>query len=242
MISIVMPTYSRGEHLRTTIETLASYMSERYPVYELILVFDGGTLETKDTVVDLCSKYEQIHGILLEKNLGQQQATIIGLEYAQYPYVFTIDDDLEHPLCGIELMLQKLQEGYDLVYGVSERSHRSTYRKLGTEIKELVFRWLLAKPQNIQLTSYKAMTKTLTDQVSNIRRERVYLSAELLKHKPNMTQVQLPSLASIDPKSGYTWQSMVKVLWYVFLEYGPIRLSNKRKDYQVRPQMEVWLP
>lgn len=220
MISIVIPTYSRGMLLYSAICEIVSFMDGIDVGYEVILVLDGGSLRTELNVRKLCRKYPQIRGLILASNVGQQNATLAGIRAARYEYIITMDDDLEHDCHGITKMIKMLDEGYDVVYGVSERKDRRLHRAIGTCFKEQVFRIVLKKPHKLQLTSYKAMTRDLALKIGQDRSRVVYLSAAILNENPKIGQVKVSARHSIDRRSGYKLKSLIRIIVHVIVSYS----------------------
>lgn len=236
MISIVVPTYSRGMLLYKTIRAIDRYLGSISENYEIILVLDGRDQRTELCVRKLYRQYPCVKGVLLDENVGQQNATLAGIRQAKGDYVITMDDDLEHDCNGIPKMLTLLDDGYDVVYGVCQRPGRRLHRSFGTWVKELVFEVVLQKPKAITLSSYKAMTRALVTQIIEDDAKFVYISAAILNRKPKVGQVEVESKRSIDRRSGYSVAGLVKVLWRVMVYYShwPLVSSLKQKGHQYR--------
>jgi undecaprenyl-phosphate 4-deoxy-4-formamido-L-arabinose transferase len=62
------------------------------------------------------------------RNYGQHNATLCGTRAARYDVTVTLDDDLQNPPSEIPKLLDKLAEGYDLVYATAENKTHSLYR------------------------------------------------------------------------------------------------------------------
>jgi len=249
MISIVVPTYNRGDLLNQTIETIVHYISEKVVhqtphgenLFELILILDGGTEATKEAVLKLCKQYSYVKALWLKEQVGQQNATLAGINYCQYDKIVTLDDDLEHDLASLPKMLQKLDEGYDLVYGVGRRKKRKFYRHLGTYLKECLFQWTIKKPKDITLTSYKAMNKNVANYLRLDTNKYVYLSARALQGDFKIGQVIGESHVSIDSKSGYKLTTLIRSVYRGVIYYCQVpfykQLRKKGKAYE----MERWI-
>lgn len=233
MISVVIPTYNKHQNLKKVYEKINEIMTLNKYCYELIFVDDGSKDETGKVIKDLCRRYNNIKGIILNKNYGQQNATLAGIRLTGYNYVITVDDDLQYDLWIIPQMISELEKGYDVVYGVTGTDNRERYRRWGTFIKELVFKWLLRKPKGVRLTSFRAMKRNIADYVTCDPVKNVYISARILQ----ITQkVQNISMVTKIKKNGsrYKWHGLIGVLWGVLCNYTCLPLIKRLKKCGVQ--------
>lgn len=118
-LSIVVPCFNEEAGMRELIrrcsDSASAAVGERY---ELILVDDGSTDETWNTIKAAMTDHPNIVGIKLSRNFGHQIALTAGLSAVQGSTVLVIDADLQDPPELLGEMLQKMKEsGADVVYG-----------------------------------------------------------------------------------------------------------------------------
>lgn len=111
-LSIIVPVYNEEENIEPLYTEIKKYLS---PNDELIYVDDGSTDNTFLTIRDLSSGDNRIKCISLSRNFGHQNALMAGLQNAKGDHIVTMDGDLQHPPALIPGMLQKLNDGYDIV-------------------------------------------------------------------------------------------------------------------------------
>ena len=130
---VIVPAYNEEENIVRVIENL----KENYPAYDYVVINDGSS----DNTAGLCRRmgYELID---LPVNLGLAGAFQTGLKYAYrqgYDYAIQFDADGQHRPEFIDAMLDKIQEGYDIVIGsrfVTEKKPCSL-RMLGSNLISL---------------------------------------------------------------------------------------------------------
>jgi undecaprenyl-phosphate 4-deoxy-4-formamido-L-arabinose transferase len=71
------------------------------------------------------------------RNFGQHNALLQGIRNARYDRIVTMDDDLQHPPSEIHTLLEKLNEGYDVVYGTPHQEQHGLFRDLASQITKL---------------------------------------------------------------------------------------------------------
>ena len=137
-ISVVVPVYNSATALARLVKTLQPVLDACCSTYELILVNDASPDQSWAAITELVRAYPWVHGINLMRNVGQHNALLCGIRAAQYEIIATIDDDLQNPPDQIPLLLTKLAEGFDVVYGTPEEEQHGLLRDLASIITKLV--------------------------------------------------------------------------------------------------------
>lgn len=241
MVSVVIPTYNRGTSLEYICLVLTEYLDIHYPSYEVILVDDASKDHTAKVIARLCKDYPSVKGIILEDNVGQQNATLAGIHRATKPLVITMDDDLRYGLDGIQILIETLDKGYEVVYGVPTALVSNQVRRRGTNFKELFFRWFCGKPANVKLTSFRIMSQEVVDYVKKDDAVKVYISAAILQFTKNIANVEVDGEGALNLRSNYTLKSLIKVMWHVFCQYSKLgKLLGLRKVGQQYKVKEIF--
>ena len=117
-ISVVIPLFNEKESLPELTSWIDRVMKANALTYEIILVNDGSTDGSWDTVKELAESNRNIHGISFRRNYGKSAALYCGFEKAMGDVVFTMDADLQDSPDEIPEMYRMIvEEGYDLVSG-----------------------------------------------------------------------------------------------------------------------------
>lgn len=128
-ISIVVPLYNEAsvfEYLTSELDDLLS----RYPDTEVVMVDDGSTDGTSDLVRKKTLEDSRYQGLLFSRNFGHQIALSAGLKHARATEaVMIIDADLQDPPQMIEDFLNRMKEGYDVVYGIRRKRKENIIKR-----------------------------------------------------------------------------------------------------------------
>lgn len=120
LLSIVTPVYNEDENIEYFYTEVLKY-AENLPLeLELIFVDDGSQDRTPLIVQRLAQTDHRVRAISLARNFGHQIALTCGMDCAQGDAVITMDGDMQHPPQLIPTLVQKWQEGYDVVQTVRE--------------------------------------------------------------------------------------------------------------------------
>jgi glycosyltransferase involved in cell wall biosynthesis len=133
-ISAVVPVYNSAATLPELAGRIARVLAGPF---ELILVNDGSQDQSWNVICALTEKHTWIRGINLMRNYGQHNALLAGIRAAQYEVIVTLDDDLQNPPEEIPKLLQKLAEGYDVVYGIPSQQQHGFWRNMASWVVKL---------------------------------------------------------------------------------------------------------
>jgi undecaprenyl-phosphate 4-deoxy-4-formamido-L-arabinose transferase len=137
-ISVVVPVYNSSAILPLLVKELEAVLPICSSAFELILVNDCSSDRSWQIINELARERTWVHGINLMRNVGQHNAVLCGIRAAKYEIVATIDDDLQNPPDQIPGLLEKLEHGFDVVYGVPEHQQHGFLRDLASKITKLV--------------------------------------------------------------------------------------------------------
>ena len=168
-LSIVVPVY-RGEMLvEPLVAELSKCLPSFTPNYEIILVNDGSPDNSWQVIERLAREYQHIKGVRLMRNYGQHTATLCGVRAAQYEVVVTMDQDLQHRPEDIPLLLAKLNDGYDVVYGAPIKLQQGVISNLLTDTIKRVLSSAMNVPSVKNISAFRAFRTKLRDAFSNFQ-------------------------------------------------------------------------
>lgn len=188
-LSVVVPVYRAGENFEALVkQTLI--VCQQFKAYRLILVDDASGDNSFMRIKALAKENANIVGIALTKNVGQQMAIFAGLTYANGDYTAIIDDDFQQNPNDILALYDKIEKGYDVVYGINSNAEVSSgYRNWGTYIREKTINGLSNKDPKIKVCSFRLMTRNVVDAVKKADTRFIYITMEVLKHTKNIANV-----------------------------------------------------
>lgn len=139
-ISVIVPVYNSEKTLAVLVQRLQPVLEAEAAEYALILVNDGSSDQSWDVICDLSANYSWVRGINLMRNYGQHNALLCGIRSVQHEIIVTMDDDLQNPPEEITKLLEKLDEGYDVVYGTPQKERHGFWRDMASQVTKLVLK------------------------------------------------------------------------------------------------------
>jgi undecaprenyl-phosphate 4-deoxy-4-formamido-L-arabinose transferase len=129
-LSVVIPIYNEEVTIERLHERLSRVLEPLGKSYEIIYIDDGSTDGTQAILQRLHSKDPNVKVVVFNRNYGQHAAVVAGFERAGGEIIVTLDGDLQNPPEEIPKLLEKIQEGYDVVGGWREGRQDSLMRRL----------------------------------------------------------------------------------------------------------------
>lgn len=148
LVSIIIPAYNEAENIPHITSALGKTMETSRYEYEIIIVNDGSTDSTARVIQELSLQNPHLLYIELSKNYGHQLALKAGMDHAKGDCVISMDCDMQHPPEMIPSMLEKWEEGYEVVYTLRKDDAEQSRRK---RITSKLFYKIVNKIANIHL-------------------------------------------------------------------------------------------
>lgn len=155
-LSVIVPIYNEVESLPQLLDAISSALLGTGFSYEIVCVDDG----SKDGSAEWLQKQAQDRGdlrvVILRRNYGQTAAMAAGFYYAQGRVLVTLDGDLQNDPIDIPRLVEKLNEGFDLVSGWrKDRQDAKLTRLLPSRIAN----WLIGQVTGVKLHDYGCSLK-----------------------------------------------------------------------------------
>lgn len=148
-VSVVAPIFNEKENLRPLYEELTQSLDQLGRSYEIIFVDDGSTDGSRRTLRALAAIDANVKVVSFRRNFGQTAAMHAGIQHATGEYVVTIDGDRQNDPADIGPMIEKAEEGYDLVHGWrKDRKDAWLHRKLPSQIANRLISYITGFPIN----------------------------------------------------------------------------------------------
>lgn len=141
-ISVVIPTYNEEENIRLLYDEIKEVMSTMDHGYEVLFVDDGSSDTTLSVLKKLQEEDAHIGVVQFRRNFGQTAAMSAGFDFATGDVIITMDADLQNDPHDIPRLIEKIDEGYDVVTGWRyDRQDAFINRKLPSMIANKIISW-----------------------------------------------------------------------------------------------------
>lgn len=227
-ISVVIPVYNSAPTLRILLERLAEVLIGRGTSFEVLLVNDGSRDSSWATIAELAHTNPFVHGINLMRNYGQHNALIAGVRAARYPITITLDDDLQHPPEEIPHLLDKLEEGYDVVYGVPRHLPHAPWRNLTSWLTKRFMSSVVGVKGVRQISAFRAFRTDLRQAFASYQSPTVFLDVLLSWGTTRFGSVKVRHDPRRMGKSNYSFRKLFRLAMTLLTGFStaPLRLAT----------------
>ena len=163
-LSIVVPLLDEEENILPLYEQIKDTLQDKHS-YEIIFIDDGSQDQSLNVLKELQSNNNQIRVISFRRNFGQTAALSAGFDYAKGEIIIAMDADLQNDPADIPKLLEKLDQGYDIVSGWrKDRKDKAVTRKLPSMIANYLIRKITSVDIHDTGCTLKAYRKDLLDE------------------------------------------------------------------------------
>lgn len=227
-LSFIIPCYRSAKTIGKVVEEIEATVSKRPEFdYEIILVNDSSPDNVFDVITNLASTNKHIKGIDLAKNFGQHSALITGFRYVTGSIVVCLDDDGQTPASEMFKLIDKMNEGYDVVFAKYGEKKHSFFRNFGSKVNDFMARWLIDKPKELKIMSYFCCQRFVADEIIKYDNPYPYISGLLLRTSNKIANVEVHHRDRLEGTSGYTFSKLIS-LWvngFTAFSVKPLRIS-----------------
>lgn len=226
--SVVIPVYNAAQSLPILVQRLAVVLPRLAGRYELILVNDGSRDNSWEVVQELAGRYPWIHGINLMRNSGQHSALLCGIRAAQYGVTVTLDDDLQQPPEEIHKLLEKFNEGYDVVYGAPVKMPHEFWRNFSSRYVKKAMALVMGLPNVINIGPFRVFRTDLRKAFSEYHNPHVIIDVLLSWATTKFAVVDVEEEPRQFGKSNYNFIKLASMAFMVLTGYStiPLRLAS----------------
>lgn len=226
-VSFVIPCYRSEKTLSLVVDEIITTVKDKAD-FEIVLVNDSSPDNTFGVISELCKKYNNIIGVNFAQNFGQHAALMAGMRQTSGDIVICLDDDGQTPANEAFKLIDKLEEGYDVVYAKYGNKKHSVFRNFGSKVNSLMTESMLAKPKKLFISSYFAARRFVVDEILEYENPYPYVIGLILRTTKNIANVEVNHRQREIGKSGYTLKKLIS-LWvngFTAFSVKPLRLAT----------------
>ena len=226
--SFVIPCYNSENTIGEVVREIQGKMKAMNETsFEVILVNDFSKDHTEDVIFKLAEQ-SNIRAISFAKNAGQDAACLAGYRASCGDYVISLDDDGQTPADEVDRLINKLNEGYDVVIAHYPNKQHSGFRNWGSGVNDKMEINLLGKPKNLYVGSYFIARRFIIDQITRYQNPYPYIRGLLLTSTSRICNVDVDHRSRTVGQSQYTLSKLLKLWLNGFTSFSikPLRIST----------------
>ncbi|MBO9199893.1 MULTISPECIES: glycosyltransferase family 2 protein [Niastella] len=164
LVSIIVPVHNERENVTAMAKAIKRTFADLPYRYNLLFVDDGSSDLTLHEIKKLALQDEHIRYLSFSRNFGHQAAIKAGLDKADGDCVITMDGDMQHPPQLIPSLLEKWEEGYDVVYTVRKEDKKlPLLKRITSNLFYKVLNWLSDIKIEKGTADFRLMNRNVVD-------------------------------------------------------------------------------
>ncbi len=214
-ISIVIPAYNEQEVIELFLDKLHEVLNNiKSYVFEVILVNDGSKDSTLEIITQLQeSKYKDLVIVNLSRNFGHESAVSAGLNVATGDAVIPMDADMQDPPTVIPLLIEKYEEGFEVVNAKRVDRQKDSFMKRTTAsiFYKIIANWSgkVKVPENVG--HFRLISRRVLDQVNSLEEVSRVFRVQVPYIGFKTTEVPFIREERAKGVSHYNYKSMTKL-------------------------------
>jgi glycosyltransferase involved in cell wall biosynthesis len=222
-ISVVIPCFNSQDTIIDVVElTIKEFSKMGLERYEFILVNDCSKDETWEKIKELSKKYFFVKALNLSKNFGQHNAIMAGLNYTEGDLTLCMDDDLQTHPSQIKRLIEKINEGWDVVIASYPTKKHNLFRVLGSKLNRITL-LMIGSQKDIQFQSFFIMRKFILERIVKYQNPYAHLQGLILRTTNHIANVEVDHYSRKVGKSNYSFKKLVS-LWVSFTNFSVLPL------------------
>jgi len=208
-LSIVIPVFNSEQSLEKLCEQLIPAIGLIADDFEIILVDDGSVDRSWKIISQLTAVNPHVRGIKLSRNYGQHNALLCGIRASKFETIITMDDDLQNPVSEMPKLLQKLDEGFDVVYGAPVKQQHGFLRNLASTLTKIALQNVMSADTARNVSAFRAFRTRLREGFDQYGGPFVSIDVLLTWSTDNFTAIKVEHAPRQLGKSNYTVRKLV---------------------------------
>src|SRR5215204_5002669 len=213
-LSLFLPVLDEEENLRPMHARIAAALDKLGKSAEVIYVDDGSTDHSLEILREIAAGDERVRVISLRRNYGQTAAMSAGIDAAKGTILIPMDADLQNDPADIRRLLEKLDEGYDVVSGWRKnRRDKMISRKIPSQIANRIISWIGGVPLHDYGCSLKAYRRDVIQDVKLYGEMHRFIPIYASWAGARVTEIPVDHHARTMGKSKYGISRTIKVIF-----------------------------
>lgn len=222
-ISVVIPVYKSEKCIPELTKQISDALKDFS--WELILVNDCSPDNSWTEIKKVAAENNNITGINLRKNGGQDLAILAGLNHAKGKWIVIMDDDLQHSPYDIPKLYAQAQKGFDVVYADFKQKKQKLWKNLGSWLNGKVSEITLGKPKGIYLSPFKIISSSVVKEMCRLNNLFPYIDGLIFQVTKNITQINIEHHKREYGKSNFTLVKSMQVFFRMMFGFSTFPLN-----------------
>lgn len=207
---VIIPAYNEEGNIKAIAAAVDAVFKTLSCEYYILFADDGSTDNTLAIVQELGRENDKIKYISFSKNYGHQVALKAGIDYSDADCTITMDADMQHPPALIKDLIEKWQQGNDVVYTIRKDQQNLSFFK---RITSSLFYKLMGRLSDIEIENgsadFRLLDKKVTNEIKKIKEQDVFLRGLVKWMGFKQTSIAYEPAERLSGQTKYSYRKMM---------------------------------
>ncbi len=229
LLSLVVPVYFEEECIAQFISEATTELEKHQLNYEIVFVDDGSEDQTVSIIQEHIKQNSRIRLIEFSYNHGKASAVTAAITYAKGDYILYMDPDLQDPPDEIIRFVNKIQEGYDLVFGTRQEKKDTFINRMMSSIFWLTLDSLTGLNLPRPLAVMRIFSRRFADEFLKYGEANRFIEGLFMQVGMNWTQIEIPQRERFAGKSKFNFRRKMELAFNAIFDYSdlPLKLATR---------------
>jgi len=210
-VSVVIPCFNERDNLSVLYQQLIEIL-QNYSAHEMLFVDDGSSDDSLEIIKNIAKDDEKVRYISLSRNFGHQHALKAGLDHATGDCVISLDADLQHPPQLIPVLIEKWQQGFDVVNTIRGRQQSLP---LGKRLSSGMYYRLVNTLSNVEIkpgaADFRLLDRKVLDALKQFNENYLFLRGLIPWLGFRQTEINFEPAERHAGKTKYSFMRMLRL-------------------------------
>lgn len=225
LLSLVVPVYFEEDCIQQFIDETTDVLHREQQAYEIVFIDDGSEDSTCEIIRKNIDTNKNIRLIEFSYNQGKQAAVSAGIQYAKGDYLLYMDPDLQDPPEQIPKFLAKVNEGYNLVFGVRKEKKDSFINRLFSRLFWFILQRFTGLDLPKGLAVMRIFDRSFADHFLEYKEQNRFIEGIFMKIRMNYTTIEIEQRERFAGSSKYNFRRKMQLALDAIFDFSEIPLN-----------------
>lgn len=189
-LSVIVPVYNEEDNVRLLVDKILAVLKTINKKSQVIIIDDGSKDKTGEILRGISKEHSNVKSIIFRRNYGQTAAMSAGFDFASGDMIITLDGDLQNDPADIPLLIEKFNEGYDVVSGWRINRQDKLFSR---KIPSMIANKIISKFTGVDLHDYGCSLKIYKAEIA----KEIMLYGEMHRFIPALAAIEGARVAEV---------------------------------------------
>ena len=175
-LSIIIPSFNEEQNINELYERIVKTLFEiKIDDYEIIFIENGSTDNSLSILKNLNTLNKNVKIVSFSRNFGYQNAILAGLDFSKKNHACILDGDLQDPPETIKDFVLKINEGFDVVYGIRKKREATLFKKINYKLFYFIYQKLSEISVPKEVGEFCLINRKVIDHLIRLKEKNLFL-------------------------------------------------------------------